>query len=205
MAARLGLAAAALCIAGVVADEAVVNTPLGPLRGLVYPTHRLFQGVKYAHVQRWAPPAPVASWAPTVLNATVEGPGCPQLCTNDEPPHICPPPSMQSEECLFMNVYTPRAAALQQSGPVPVLVFIHGGNFHDGYTGGTDLSGGLLYDGSAFVNDTGFISVVINYRCEGRRGSAVGSRRPLHRLAHRLCACAAWARSGSSTSAVTAA
>lgn len=37
-------------------------------------------------------------------------------------------------------------------------------NFHDGYTGGIEIGGGLLYDGSSYVEDTGQIIVVINYR-----------------------------------------
>lgn len=123
-----GAAAAALAAA----DESVAVTPLGSVKGLVFDSFRVFQGVPYAAppvgALRWAPPAPVAAWAPTVWDATVEGAGCPQLCVEDEPPHICPP--VQDESCLFMNIWTPRAAAL--SSPAPVIVFWHGGNFHDG-------------------------------------------------------------------------
>jgi acetylcholinesterase/cholinesterase len=44
------------------------------------------------------------------------------------------------------------------SSPPPVLVFIHGGNFKQGY------SGGMLYDGKSFATRTGVILVTLNYR-----------------------------------------
>ena len=40
--------------------------------------------------------------------------GCPQLC--DLPPHTCP--KVQSEDCLVLNVFTPRLAAMQAPAPV---------------------------------------------------------------------------------------
>lgn len=54
--------------------------------------------------------------------------GCPQDCKL--PPHTCPP--TQSEDCLFMNIFTPHPDALtaeEADTGVPVMVFIHGGNF----------------------------------------------------------------------------
>lgn len=147
------------------AAEDIVQTPSGAVRGLVFDTHRLFQAVPYATPPvgklRWEHPQPVAPWHPKVLNGTAQAPGCPQKCWGDEPPHICPPKI--SEDCLYMNIWTPRAAETEKE-LVPVIIFLHGGNFHDGYTGGIEIGGGLLYDGSAFVENTGQIMVVINYR-----------------------------------------
>ena len=45
-----------------------------------------------------------------------------------------------------------------------IYVYIIAGNFHDGYTGGLNPKGGILYDGSTYVNTTGQIIVNINYR-----------------------------------------
>ena len=156
------------------ADPSIVVTPLGSVRGLVFPTHRAFMGLPYGAAPvgalRWAPPMSRAPWAPEVWDGTRDAPGCPQVCVDDEPPHICPPPSRQTEDCLALNVYTP----IVSSGPSPVLVFIHGGNFHDGYAGGYDADGGLLYDGEQFVNTTGSVIVVINYRLGALGGLFLG-------------------------------
>lgn len=146
-------------------DPSVVTLPNGAVKGLVFATHRAFLGVPYGAPPvgplRWAPPVARAAWAPAVWDATADAPGCPQVCTEDEPPHICPPVAKQSEDCLFLNVFTPLAAP---ATPSPVLLFLHGGNFHDGYAGGYALDGGLLYDGHEFVNTTGQILLVVNYR-----------------------------------------
>jgi len=151
------------------ADPSIVTTPLGPVHGIVGDSFRLFEGVPYAAPPvgplRWERPQPVAAWGPTPYDATKEPNGCMQVCTDDEPPHICP--TVISEDCLYMNVWTP----LPSGDPVPVgdtglpvMMFFHGGNFHDGYVGGLDTKGGLLYDGRAFANSTNQILVSVNYR-----------------------------------------
>jgi carboxylesterase type B len=164
------LASAALvigaCLAAVArADEALVQTALGPVQGLVLDdeTGRLFMGVPYAApIVRWRQSQPVAAWGPAPFDATKEAPGCIQLCTEDEPPHICP--ARQSEDCLSMNVWTPRLPADGSTPSWPVIFFIHGGNFHDGAAGGLEQDGPLLYDGREIANSTGTVVVVIQYR-----------------------------------------
>jgi carboxylesterase type B len=76
----------------------------------------------------------------------------------DQPPHVCP--GWTDEECLFLNVWTPRADHINE--PLPVLVFFHGGAFKDGYAGGLD--NGVIYDATAYVNTTNSILVAVNYR-----------------------------------------
>jgi para-nitrobenzyl esterase len=71
---------------------------------------------------------------------------------------VCP--NSFSEDCLFLNVWTPRLAAITE--PLPVLIFIHGGAFKDGYAGGIDY--GIVYDASSWVNATQAVVVSINYR-----------------------------------------
>ena len=155
------LLAAPSCLA----DEALVQTKLGAVQGFVLEdgSARLFEGVRYAQPPaRWRQSEPVAAWAPTTYDATAEKPGCVQLCTEDEPPHICPP--VTSEDCLFLNVWTPRTPADGSTPNWPTILFIHGGNFHDGAAGGADDNGPLLYDGRMIANETGTIVVVIQYR-----------------------------------------
>lgn len=67
-----------------------------------------------------------------MLDAAQQPPGCPQNCKNNLPDYACP--VRTSENCLFLNVYTPhmngssphlRATNASQNA-LPVMVFIHG-------------------------------------------------------------------------------
>ena len=158
MAGARTLAAALLAAAASAAPTVTVTTPSGPVTGLAFDTHNAFLGVPYGTQERWRPSTVIAPWTAAV-DATHDPVGCPQICFTDEPPHICP--VAQSEDCLFLNVFAP---AVPSAAPREVLVFIHGGNFHDGYVGGYDTNGGLLYDGKVWTNATGSIIVSINYR-----------------------------------------
>lgn len=75
-----------------------------------------------------------------------------------------------SEDCLTLNVWTPT----DRTGPLPVMVWIHGGGFNNG--SGT----AALYDGSNLAR-RGVVVVTINYRL-GRLGffdhPALAAERP---------------------------
>lgn len=66
----------------------------------------------------------------------------------------------QSEDCLYLNIYTPLNATC--TSHLPVQFFIYGGNLQ---TGSGDK---LLYDASALAARQNIVSVVINYRVSGK-------------------------------------
>jgi carboxylesterase type B len=67
---------------------------------------------------------------------------------------VCPPTT--SEDCLLLNVFTPLGAAAS----LPVLVFLHGGAFRDGF------GGGELYNGTYLAAGTRdpVLVVTVSYR-----------------------------------------
>lgn len=139
------------------ADEQLVQTDGGLVSGLITEESRQFLGIPYGEPPvgqlRWADPKPVQAWAPSILRAHQFAPGCPQRCVL--PPHTCP--ETTSEDCLYLNVFTPRQNA-GSSDLLPVMVFMPGGRFEQG------TAGVVLYNSSYVVNRTNVVIVTLNYR-----------------------------------------
>src|SRR3984957_8075315 len=124
----------------------VVGTASGAVRGLASGAVDEFLGIPYAAppvgALRWQPPQPAASW-PGVRDATKFAPHCPQPASPFGQ-------ASTSENCLFLNVFTPATG-----GQHPVMVWIHGGALVTGES--DDYSpAGLVADGVTVVT--------INYR-----------------------------------------
>jgi para-nitrobenzyl esterase len=109
-----------------------------------------FLGIPYAAppvgALRWTPPKRYGAFPRLVLDATQFGSQCPQ------------PGGMGSEDCLFLNVYTPHNRSAEDGlrrHRLPVMVWIHGGSLIRG--------GSNPYDPMRLVNN-GVIVVTINYR-----------------------------------------
>lgn len=128
-----------------------VRVDTGLLRGDSTATARHFLGVPYAKPPvgklRWAPPQPAASW-PGVREATRPGSSCPQ--TSRGPGQ----PASTDEDCLFVNVTTPRKVV--PGAELPVMVWWHGG----GYTSGA----GSEYNADRLAAQGNVIVVTLNYR-----------------------------------------
>jgi para-nitrobenzyl esterase len=140
--------------------EGVVTTTRGRLRGTWRGDLWSFSGVPYARAPvgalRWRPPAPAEPWdgirdASTFGAIAPQAPSVPGITSPADPDASEP----QSEDCLFLNVWTP---ALDPEARRPVLVFIHGGGFTSG-------SGSVfLYRGGNLVRNGDAVVVTINYR-----------------------------------------
>jgi para-nitrobenzyl esterase len=113
-----------------------------------------FKGIPYAAApvgqMRWKPPGPAPSWT-GMREATQFGAICPQPARPDGAAAMGAG-GAQSEDCLFLNVWAPKAAHR-----APVMVWIHGGAFRFG------AGSGPFYDGATFARD-GVVLVSINYR-----------------------------------------
>ncbi|KAM7332757.1 hypothetical protein ACRRTK_009465 [Alexandromys fortis] len=147
----------------------VVNTVHGKvlgkyvsLKGFAQPV-AIFLGVPFAKPPlgslRFAPPQPAEPWS-FVKNTTSYPPMCSQdavggqalseLFTNRKE-NI---PLQFSEDCLYLNIYTP--ADLTKNSQLPVMVWIHGGTLVVG--------GASTYDGLALSAHENVVVVSIQYR-----------------------------------------
>lgn len=121
------------------------------------PGVRLYRGIPYAAPPigdfRWRAPQPVVPWA-GVKAADHFGPACMQPPTATEGNAWREGLGTISEDCLFVNVWTPAQSA---DAHLPVIVFIHGGGNVRGAASENQ------YDG-AYLAKKGVVFVNFNYR-----------------------------------------
>jgi len=123
----------------------------GAVSGVVENGVAIFKGIPFAAPPtgdlRWKAPAPVKAWS-GVKKADAFANACMQ------PPNSQGNTAPVSEDCLYLNVWTPATSA---TAKLPVVVWVHGG----GFTGGsTSIS---MYDGTGFARK-GVILVSLAYR-----------------------------------------
>lgn len=149
------IAASAVLVQGNIARSQVGQFPFvltkeGQMLGAVEGAVASFKGLAYAAAPvgalRWRPPQP-APESSEMRMAYDYGPACPQ------PSMPGPSSDAMSEDCLTLNVFRPFGI----DGPLPVMVFIHGGSF----VGGT--ASDPLLDGTRLAQ-AGVILVTLNYR-----------------------------------------
>src|SRR3954454_22582497 len=118
-----------------------VKVAQGTLHGATAGSVTSFKGVPFAAAPvgdlRWKPPAPAAIWT-GVREATAFGPVCMQMGRASSGGT-----QNQSEDCLFLNVWTPAGA--KPGAKLPVIVWIHGGAFIQG------AGSSPIYDGTHFA------------------------------------------------------
>jgi para-nitrobenzyl esterase len=148
------------------AGSPVVSIAEGQLRGHADASVFAFLGIPYAAPPtgplRWKEPQPPKPWT-GVRDASQFGNRCPQNASSTNMT-----PASASEDCLYLNVWTPNPSASK----LPVMVWIHGGGNFGGsasdplplIVGGPRMGdGGYFYQGAS-LSDNGVVVVTLNYR-----------------------------------------
>jgi para-nitrobenzyl esterase len=149
------LFAVAALAAGNSGANGTITVDGGSIQGALEDGIQSYKGIPYAAPPvgnlRWKAPQSVVPWTGT--RAAVEfGAVCPQAPYAADSIYASPP-EKQSEDCLFLNVWTAAKAGAKR----PVMVWIHGGALTRG------SSSNRTYDGRALAKK-GVVLVTINYR-----------------------------------------
>lgn len=136
-----------------------VTTNVGKVEGLDvvgHPSLAEFRGIPFAKPPvgplRWKPPQAHGGWGEETLNATAYGSRCMQavipLYTGEA----------VAEDCLFLNVVAPKDAFENGAKKLPVMLWIHGGDFIVGAGNENDIASLVASSGGNIVG------VTFNYR-----------------------------------------
>ncbi len=133
------------------AEQVIVDTSAGKVRGLLNQDIRTFKGIPYgastAGKNRFMPPVKVTPWT-TTRDAFAYGPSSPQAALPNGSPR-------EGEDCLVLNVFTP---GLNDGHKRPVMVWLHGGGFSTG-SGSTPI-----LDGTSLAHTGDVVVVTLNHR-----------------------------------------
>ena len=142
------------------AGDPIATIDSGKLQGVAETGQKslnIFRGIPFAAPPvgdlRWREPQPVVPW-PGIRQAKEFGPRCMQQPLFSDMMFRSPAPS---EDCLYLNVWTPARLDGSQRHRLPVLMYIYGGGFIAGD------SSEKRYDGAALAR-RGIVVVTVNYR-----------------------------------------
>ena len=124
----------------------IAVTQYGKVRGAEVEGIKVFKGVRYGAdtaPRRFMPALPPKPWT-GVVDALAYGPASPQTKIQEN----------TSEDCLFLNVWTPALDGKKR----PVMVYVHGGAHANG--SGSDP----LYDGVRLARRGDVVVVTVNHR-----------------------------------------
>lgn len=141
-------------------ERVVIATKNGALRGrfMAFKTginggYFGFQGIKYGKApvgnRRFKAPLPETPWK-GIKPALREGSSCPHR-------NMILDNFKGNEDCLYLNVYTPRLPDSESKPKLPVLFWIHGGGFQFG-------NGNAFLYGPDYLITEDIVIVTFNYR-----------------------------------------
>jgi para-nitrobenzyl esterase len=123
----------------------VAQTGAGKVCGARDGTILVFKGIRYGEVTRFMAPKKPKPWR-GVREALAYGPSCPQTRPSE---------TRSSEDCLYLNVWTP---ALRDGGKRAVMVYLHGGAYSNG------SGSAAITDGAALCRRGNVVVVTLNHR-----------------------------------------
>ncbi len=142
-------------------EPTIATTTAGKVRGVVVDSIHIFKGVRYGAdtaTTRFAAPRVPEPWS-DVRDALEYGNSTPQGPAGDGGGLFASwrpnPPLPMSEDCLFLNVWSP---SLRDGKKRPILVWLHGG----GFTTGSGSSN--AYEGTRLAKRGDVVVVTINHR-----------------------------------------
>jgi para-nitrobenzyl esterase len=132
----------------------IVQTRTGPVQAVSGTAMQSFFAIPFAAPPtgdlRWRAPQPAAHWTVPLHNMT-SGAACVQTASP------LSRPTSESEDCLTLDIHRPSGTAGSNGkGPLPVMVWIHGGAFATG--------GARIYSDPSALVSKGVIVVAIQYR-----------------------------------------